>query len=76
MSDRRLCKCHGVWMYRNNSNGGWRCRVKVRDRQRGPDLVYYHSGGWVKRRRRDLAGQRAHIIERLSQLKQEAEDSC
>jgi len=61
-------------MYRNNSNGGWRCRVKVRARQNPAQRIYYHraDGGYVKQRRRTLAKQRAGIIDKLTQLEQEA----
>lgn len=61
-------------MYANNSNGGWRCRVKVRARQNPAQRIYYHraDGGYIRRRRRHLAEQRAQILERLSELEQEA----
>lgn len=59
-------------MYANNSRGGWRCRVKVRERQRGPNLDYYHRAGYLRERKRKLAGQRTQILERLAELKQEA----
>jgi hypothetical protein len=61
-------------MYANNSTGGWRCRVKVRARQRAADLAYWHApgGGYVKRRKRDLANERERILGQLDQLAQEA----
>lgn len=69
----RLCRCHGVEMYRNNSDGGWRCRVKVRERQRAADLDYWHKawGGYAVRRRRHLRQQRAHVEARLTELDKE-----
>ena len=71
---------------RKRKGGYWTCAVKRREharrmyaksrdqklaRQRG----YYHSpeGGWLVRRRRDLAGERARILARLAELK---EDTC
>lgn len=61
-------------MYPNNSVGGWRCNVKVRARQNPPNRVYYHraDGGYVKRRRHQLAARRAAIIDALEKLEQEA----
>jgi hypothetical protein len=71
----KLCACHGVPMYPNGANR-WRCRVKVRARQRPADLAYYHraGGGYVKRRLRMLGAQRDHIIDQLNELREGASD--
>ena len=64
--------------------GYWVCPVKRRAWSRRTDNArrdtkverqnaYYHSHGWLVARRRDLAKQRAHVLERLAQLEQEAE---
>lgn len=67
------CRCHGVPMYPNkHSNGGWRCRVKVRVRQN----ARHHEHDWLVRRKRDLAAQRANILSRIAELEQEAVTSC
>lgn len=70
----KVCACHGEPMYRNNSSGGWRCRVKVRARQNPADLAYWHraDGGYIVRRKRDLARQRSDVLERLTQLREAA----
>lgn len=70
----KLCGCHGLPMYRNNSVGGWRCAVKVRARQNPKDREYWHraDGGYIRRRRRVLAEQRAEVLSRLAQLEEEA----
>jgi len=53
-----------------STNGGWRCKVNRRERQRR----YWHQadGGYVLRRRRHLHGQRQHVLEQLGQLEREA----
>jgi hypothetical protein len=76
------CACHDEPAYwnpdRRGVNGGyWRCRVKVRERQRAADLAYWHraDGGYIRRRKRHLAGQRTEIEGRLRHLQEEA-GSC
>lgn len=56
------------------STGIWRCVVARRERQ----LAYWHkkSGGYVKRRKRMLAAERAQIVARLTELEQEASSLC
>ena len=34
----KLCKCHGEPMWRNNSNGGWRCALRTERRNRRSEL--------------------------------------
>lgn len=65
-------------MYRNNSVGGWRCRIKVRARQRVSDLEYWHraDGGYIRSRKRELAKQRAEVVERLNQLEHREAAEC
>ncbi len=69
------CKCHGLPMLwqkdpRIPAEGYWECREKRRIyNQRRRQLP-----AQIQRRRHDLAAQRGRIIERLAQLKQEAED--
>jgi hypothetical protein len=76
-----LCGCHGepkVWKTdrRKTSGGYWRCPVGVRRDNQGSvrQLAYWHKsgGGYIKRRRRDLATQRAAVTVRLMELEQEA----
>lgn len=64
----RLCKCHGEPMYRNNSVGGWRCRVKVLQRQRDrydADPIYRISKNLhdhARRRADNLKRQREALV--------------
>lgn len=72
---------------RLKAGGGWECRVKRaahnRTRTTNParrqrvlaqrrGYWYRPDGGYVKRRRQDLAAQRTQILEQLDQLAQEA----
>jgi hypothetical protein len=68
------------------AGGFWRCAVRKREQQRKVDQArrdvktarqreQHHETGWLTRRRRDLANQRARIHEQLQQLEQEA-DAC
>ena len=66
------------------AGGFWRCGVRKLELSRaqyhrdpGPKRArmraYYHDGGgYEKKRRRELAGQRATILGRLAELEQEA----
>lgn len=69
------------------AGGRWECRVKrevynrtrstdpersARVRAQGRDYWHRPGGGYFQERRRDLAGQRALILEQLDQLAQEA----
>lgn len=56
---------------KDRSSGGlWRCSVKKRE----VNLRDWHgpNGGYVRRRRKQLAAQRQRILEQLDQLAQEA----
>jgi hypothetical protein len=68
VTGRRLCRCHGEPMYPNNSRGGWRCRVKVRERQNAAEGTIEY---WVKRRRRHLGKQRVRLEAELERLHEE-----
>lgn len=78
-----LCPCHGEPMQwwrdqRRSAGGSWRCAVKERNRniegRRERQLRYWHkaNGGYVVRRRRHLADQRAELVRRLHDIEQEA----
>lgn len=67
----KLCRCHQQPMRPSpGSNGGWRCVIREREKQ----LRYWHKpgGGYIVRRKRDLAQQRSDITERLNRLREEA----
>lgn len=81
------CSCHGepcYWHKKKDmlAGGLWRCAVRKREVQRERDYAarkssnhrYWHKpgGGYVRRRRRELADQRAEVLDRLDQLAQEA----
>ena len=55
-------------MLRNNSHGGWRCRVKVRERQRVDERTFDYR---IRRRKRDLRALRADTLARLMELERE-----
>lgn len=82
-----LCSCHGAEMYRTGAKFQCavthRARALARYRRlteaerearREQQLDHWHApeGGYMQRRRRELAAQRAEIQERLAQLEQEA----
>lgn len=68
---------------RSPAGGRWECRAKRREynqtaaeRKREWARADYHSSpkNYLWHRRRDLTKQRAHIMARLTELNQEAED--
>lgn len=68
------CACHGEPAYwakdvRYNGGGHWECSVKRREynRQR-----YLNPARWAQRRRHDLQAQRGRMLDKLSQLQEEA----
>lgn len=83
-----VCGCHAVVMQwhkdpRSRLGGYWRCRVAQRERdrlraahpnRRASKLRYWHKheGGYIRRRRRELAAERADIQAQLRQLDMEA----
>lgn len=88
LTDRPVCVCHGEPCYwnadkRKTKGGWWECAVRRRamSRRRYAAVAaaklarqrdQYRREGWLTKRRRDLAGQRARLEERLTQLEQEA----
>lgn len=88
MTEPPVCECHGEPCYWNpdkgmRAGGMWRCRIKRNEQDRARDprrrrqrqLAYWHraDGGYIVRRKRDLARQREQIVNQLAQLEREAD---
>jgi len=61
---RPLCSCHGEPMLKNNSHGGWRCKVKHRQREQ----LHYIERGWKTTRIRALRSKRVRVVAALNEL--------
>lgn len=77
------CACHGEPMWwqpdrRRPPGGYWRCGVARQQAdskdKKGRQLRYWHkaNGGYIRRRKRDLAAERVQLLARLDNLEQEA----